>query len=339
MSFGSDNSVVHTLKNKRIFISPIDWGLGHASRCIQLISHLKESNFVLIGSTSQNTFLFKHYFPDLPQLTVPSYGVKYSNSIPLGLKLFLQWPRIQLAIKKENKQLKKIVFENRIDFVISDNRFGLFSKTIPSVFVTHQLNIQVPVFGKLINSINRKYIHHFTEVWVPDYFENEKRLSGVLSDSDKITIPVHYIGPQSALTLLSSQSSVKTTDVLILLSGIEPLRTDLERSLVNICNKSDLTVILVRGTNDLPELKSSNLKIINFSFGEELKSLLVNAKTVICRSGYSTLMDVHLLNKKNLILIPTPGQYEQEYLAKLWHKKFGVQVIHQNHLEKEFKIH
>jgi uncharacterized protein (TIGR00661 family) len=330
---------IFLVNNKTIFISPIDWGLGHASRCVSIVHELKKNNRVILGVTELNAFLFDQYFPELEKVTLPSYAISYSKILPLWFKLLLQWPKINKVIKQENYQLQEIVNTYSIDLVISDNRFGLFSKRIESIFITHQLHLKTPVFSSFANRLNKKYINCFNEVWVPDFEEVKSRLAGDLCNSEDTHLPVKYIGPQSALTNSTTQTSQDKFDYLILLSGVEPQRTILENQCLAVFEKSNGKVVLVRGTKYAKIISSENVVIKNFVFGDELKDLVVNAKTVICRSGYSTLMDLCLLNKKKMILIPTPGQTEQEYLANYWKTNFGATVFEQKNFVKYFKIH
>jgi uncharacterized protein (TIGR00661 family) len=318
------------ISNKTIFISPLDWGLGHASRCVPIIRDLKKNNNIIIGVTELNAFFFEHYFSDLEKITVPSYQISYSKILPLWFKLLLQWPKIRSVMREEKRLLETIITKYKIDIVISDNRYGLYHKSVKSIFITHQLNVQAPFSFGIVNRINKKLIHRFNEVWVPDHKNKDQRLSGQLSDSEDIKIPVTYIGPQSALTVFNDKPDQKKIDYLILLSGPEPQRTILEERLKEKFLSVSGEIVLVRGTNFRSKTIPDHIKVINFAYGNQLKDLIVNAETVICRSGYSTLMDLHLLEKKQLILVPTPGQLEQEYLAKLWKKEFGVINLRQD---------
>lgn len=317
------------IKNKIIFIAPLDWGLGHATRDIPLIRTLSKNNKVIIGVTENNVPLFENYFPELQKIEIPSYNIRYSKFFPVWSKLLFQFPKINSAIKAEKRCLENIVSQNNIDMVISDNRFGLHNKKTKNIFITHQLQIKAPFFSSLATKINHSFIHQFDEVWVPDY-ENEKlRLSGELSDSAGIKIPVKFIGPQSALKDLQINCSEdEKIDVLILLSGTEPQRSILENLLLESFENAARKIVLVRGSKTTLQTENTRIKIIDFTSGEELRKLILDAETVMCRSGYSTLMDLHLLGKKNLILIPTHGQTEQEYLADYWKENFAAKIFH-----------
>lgn len=320
------------INNKIIFIAPIDWGIGHSSRCISIIRDLKKNNIVIIGVTIKNIKVFDSYFPELKKIYIPSYSINYSKKIPLWLKLILQFPKIYFKILKEKKQLTKLINLHNIDMVISDNRFGLSNKKIESIFITHQLNIQAPFFSYLANLINRKYLNQFNQVWVPDYEQLDKRLSGMLSESSLINIPTKFIGPKTALIPSNLKEKIIIEfDYLILLSGEEPQRTVLEKLLIKSFTKSNKNIVLVRGSDSkFKIINSLKITYFNFSFGNELQNLILKSDTIICRSGYSTLMDLYLLKKNKIILIPTPGQTEQIYLAKYWQNKFGAKAYHQN---------
>lgn len=311
--------------------------MGHASRCVPIIEELIQKNTVVIGVTKKNDFFFRNYFPELKVVYLPSYNIVYSKVLPLWLKLFFQWPAINSVIKREKLELQKLIEHYRFDMVISDNRFGLNSKKTKSVFVTHQLKLKTPLFTWFANALNRSYIHQFDEVWVPDYNEKEKRLSGDLCDASAIKIPVKYIGPKSATS--SSACTFNDSEhyeYLFLLSGPEPQRSILEELVFKKVENISGNVAIVRGTTAERKISSARADVFDFVTGQELKQLILDSKTIVCRSGYSTLMDLHLLGKSDLILVPTPGQTEQEYLADLWQRNFGARTVRQKDFDKKF---
>ena len=321
------------LSGKTIFISPLDWGFGHSTRCVPIISNLLKTNKVIIGVTDVNKQFFDLYFPDIQKINVPSYGIKYSKLLPVWLKILFQFSKIKSVIRQEQKLLEKIVIENSIDVVISDNRFGLFNKQTENIFITHQIKIVAPFFSGYATKFNLNYIHNFSRVWVPDHKNQSERLSGNLSDSDAVSIPVEYIGPQSALSIFDLDiATIDRSDYLILLSGVEPQRTILENSLIDKFKFSNKKITLVRGSDTEVKIENKNISVINFAYGAELKKLILSAETIICRSGYSTLMDLNFLKKEKLILVPTPGQTEQKYFAQYWKEKFNAKVYLQDQL-------
>lgn len=322
--------------NKTIFYGALDWGLGHATRSVPIVKQLLKNNTVILGVTPLTKTIFDEEFPELKKIDLPSYNIKYSRILPLWVKLGLSSPRISKIITDENRALNNIIEENKIDIIVSDNRFGLYSEKAHSVFVTHQLFLKAPVFEKFGSKINQNYISKFNEVWVPD-LENEKEsLSGELSHGKHFHKKVKYIGPQSRLADLITDVDPDSYredkyDYLILLSGPEPSRTELEKKLVKLTTGSEKRIALVRGFGfRVSGLMLNKLDVFDQPNKTELKKMILSSKKIICRSGYSTLMDMHLLGKKELILVPTPGQTEQEYLAEYWKNKFGAKHLPQN---------
>jgi uncharacterized protein (TIGR00661 family) len=314
---------------KIIFIAPVDWGLGHSTRCVPIIKELSQSNRVIIGVTGQNKFFFEKIFPDLEKFSLASYNITYSAYLPAWLKILVQAPRILYTIRKEKGLAKLIAGKLKADIIISDNRFGLRSQQTKNVFITHQVNIKMNLIGDLATFLNRAFISKFDELWIPDYEEKEKRLSGSLSETFGMTIPVKFIGPKSMLTRTQSNENFKY-DYLVILSGPEPQRTVLEKIIVKKLSGIREKVFIVRGVMEVNEVNQTYNNILDFAFHDQLSELVVNSRTVICRSGYSTLMDMHFCGKKNLVLVPTPGQPEQEYLAGYWSKKFGAKISWNN---------
>ncbi len=317
------------VSGQKIFIAPLDWGLGHASRCIPLIRRLSQNNTIIVGVTALTEPLFRSYLPDVQLVPIPGYDIRYSSVLPVWLKILTQVPKVLRAMSAEKKLLHQIVSDHGITMIISDNRPGMYSKKIHSVYITHQLKIKIPVVSYFATSWHRHYIHRSNEVWVPDFQDRQMALAGDMSDGRKIRIPVTYLEPQSALEHGKSVNE-PVYDYLILLSGVEPQRSILESRLVSSLSDYDGKVALVRGTTNASSLKSlPNFEVFDFASGETLTELIRNARVLICRSGYSTLMDMYTLKKDKLILIPTPGQTEQIYLAALWKKRFNAKVIEQ----------
>lgn len=318
--------------NKTIFISALDWGLGHATRCVPLIRQLRHGNNLIIGTTPLTKIIFDQEFPELQKIELPPYNVSYSNVLPLWLKLLLNAPRINKVIKQENKLLEKIISEKKIDVVISDNRFGLYSKNAHSVFITHQLFLQTPIANRVAQRINQKHILNFNEVWIPDNEDEKNNLSGNLSHGMHFHKIVKYIG---ALSRLEKGTSLeKKYDYLFLISGPEPQQTLFTNALLKkIESFPKLKFALVKPNNFKPE--TGKIETFVSPNANHLSIIIQQSKKIICRSGYSTIMDLHQLEVdfKNIIFIPTPGQTEQEYLAVYLQNKFGARVITRRELK------
>ncbi len=331
------------VKNKekcRILVAPLDWGLGHATRCIPLIRGLINAGAELwLAAEGPQETLLRTEFPQLPFLPLKGYGIRYSRSARgMSWKILAQVPGIKKAIKAENQWLKKVQQEYSFDAVISDNRYGLHHPDIPCILITHQLLIRTGMGSwteKILQKWNYKFIEKFSACWIPDLQENGG-IAGELSHPEKLpAIPVKYIGLLSRFTDLSVP--VKKNKLLIILSGPEPQRSILEEMVFRDIAHYTAAATVVRG---LPSSRThvpstGMIQIYNHLEADTLNREMNEADLVIARSGYSTIMDAFRLGKK-CIFIPTPGQTEQEYLGRyLQEKKLSVAVVQQNfHLEK-----
>lgn len=305
-------------KNIRVLIAPLDWGLGHVTRCIPIIKHLILNNCtVFIAAQGTSKTLLEIEFPQVQFLSLKGYEVRYTKSKRLlPLKILLQLPKLYISIIKEHLWLKKICAIHSIDAIISDNRYGMWHSKIPAIFITHQLLIKGPNkwIETFLQKVNYKHINRFSCCWVPD-FENEPALAGKLSHPKQLPeIPVKYLGPLSRFSI-SNNSSIKY-NLLIILSGPEPQRSLLEKQLLNDLKTYNGSVLMVRGLpgNLLKPVNFNNVLIENHLSAHELEAAFWHAEMIISRAGYTTVMDVIKLKKKS-ILIPTPGQTEQEYLG------------------------
>jgi uncharacterized protein (TIGR00661 family) len=304
----------------RVVVAPLDWGLGHATRCIPIIHELlKRDCNVFIVSSGSALQLLQREFPQLTAFQIESYNASYAARMPLMIAVFLQIPKFLWAIRKEHQQLERIIEEYKIDLVISDNRYGCWSNMVPPVFITHQVTIQMPPLLKwmqpIINYFNARFIERFTQCWIPDT-NSPQNLSGVLSRLNSSKINARFIGILSRFRKTSINTNFKYS-VAIILSGPEPQRSVFEEILLNQVRNGTNQVVLVRGVvEDSVRWKSEgNIMTVNFLPAVELEEIINQSELVIARSGYSTIMDLAKLQKK-AILIPTPGQTEQEYLAK-----------------------
>ena len=310
-------------KKPRILIVPLDWGLGHATRCVPIIHLLLKSGAsILLAGEGAVISLLKKEFPAMEALPLKGYRIRYcKEGSSLLFTLFNQLPRIISTIKEENRWLQKVVTEHNIDAVISDNRFGLYHKKIPCVYITHQLSIQTGYtwLNNLAQKINYQCINRFSECWIPDAAENNN-LAGKLSHPLQLPqIPVKYLGP---LSRFKKKEETPTLSLLILLSGPEPQRSIFEKEIMQQLKNNKTSVVLVRGlpNGDEKPADIDKIKIYNHLAADELSSLIQQSEWVLARAGYSTIMDLVALQQK-AILIPTPGQGEQEYLGAYLHQQ------------------
>ena len=249
----------------------------------------------------------------------------------MPVKLLLQLPGILYRIYAENRWLKKAVKANRIDAIISDNRMGLFHKKIPAVYITHQLTIKTGdrFTENIAQKIHYHFINKFNACWVPDT-EGEPDLAGALSHPAILPkAPIIYLGPLSRFE--KKEAEIKY-DLCIILSGPEPQRTFFEKIILNDLHKVGGKTFLVRGLpgeTELPGSNNSSIEIKNHLPADELSNIIQQSKIIISRCGYSTVMDLVKLQKK-AILVPTPGQTEQEYLGRYLQEKKWFNSVDQN---------
>lgn len=307
------------LSNKKVLVCILNWGLGHASRCIPIIeSFQKLGNEVAVLSSGPALDLISKRFPEIDCKNSGEAEVRYANSsLGTSLKIALQSPRFIRNIKTEEKLVEEICSQEKIDFVLSDNRYGCRSKSVKSVFLGHQLNIPVPMGGTVVQALNKRLLNRFDEVWVPD-FEGPQSLAGKLAISIDLKVPIAYIGPLSRFSRKASEHIPKLYDTVFILSGPEPQRSIFESDILagKYSENSDGRMAIVRGLpHEKAELKiPENWVSFNHLGTDDLLKLIEESKEIVCRSGYSSIMDLHTIQREAK-LIPTPGQAEQEYLA------------------------
>jgi len=315
----------------------LDWGLGHATRCIPIIEHLLQNGHkVTIAGNEATQALLRKEFPTAEFIFIKGYNIKYPNLGQLFIwKILLQLPKIWWAIHREHRWLSNQLKNRNWDLVISDNRYGLHASNIETVFITHQLEVQSgagKIADKLIQFILYRKINKFNTCWVPDNASDTVNIGGILSHPRKKPLRCTYIGP---LSRLNSIPINKGNSILIVLSGPEPQRTILENILLKQLQNTTEKIIFVRGLPlESGEISGQkNIQFKNYMDSAELETAMKDAELVVCRAGYSSIMDLLKLNKK-AIIVPTPGQTEQEYLASHLQKINLFVVEHQ----KNFKL-
>lgn len=302
--------------SKRVLIAPLHWGLGHATRCIPIIrDQLADGNEVIIAAEGGAKALLEEHFPHLHFVTIPFMEITYPADGNMSRHFFWRGPQFLLSIWREHRCLNSLIKSKDVDVVISDSRFGLWSKKAQSIFITHQVEIKSPHFQELINVLNRWVINRFDEVWIPD-FEQAPGLAGELSHPHSLPKNAKYIGPLSRFEKPIERSESKWKAIAII-SGPEPQRSLFEAEIVRRFIESDEPALILRGKPNEPETREiGNLKIVHHLNDKALCEELSKTELVIARSGYSTIMDLHIL-KISAEFHPTPGQTEQEYLAEL----------------------
>ena len=319
----------------RVLVAPLNWGLGHATRCVPIIKELIEQGHeVVIAADGYPLRFLRREFPHLEWVEFEGFKVEYADGESQVGAMLRQLPSFLRGIWREHKELKRIVERYEIDVVVSDNRFGLWCKDVHSVYMTHQLMVQLPRGLKWMEwavwRLHRWFIKHYDECWVPDV-EGEDNLSGDLSHKYPLLKNTRFIGPLSRFSTTpirwedvrieaEAVDLKERYDVVAVLSGPEPHRTNLEKQITDNSRLStfdfQLSTLIVQG------LPADDLRLAEHKDGVDyiphlptrlLQWYMQEAKQIVCRSGYSSIMDLHTIGRK-AHLIPTPGQTEQEYL-------------------------
>ena len=316
----NDLNFLNKYKQRRIIIAPLNWGLGHATRCVPLIKELSKNNDVLIASDGIALDWLQQEFPTLSTITLPSYGITYKSTY-MWLNMMRSSPALIHAIRKEHNLLQKLIVSENIDLVISDHRLGLYTHLCECVIMAHQISIphNNPILKGIISSLNKGYLNRYNQVWIPDYKDEKKALAGAISRSHGLN-SYRYIGPLSRLKFLENK---KRIDVLFILSGPEPSRTNFEDDIIalilNMDSKKSISIIRGTSTPNVRLKDLSHIEVIDFANTSILNSAISSSDKIVCRSGYSSIMDLHILDK-SACLLPTPSQPEQEYLG-LYHQE------------------
>lgn len=307
------------IKNKRILLSPLNWGMGHVSRCIPIVQQLiGQGNKVIIACNERQQEIFKMYFDDLEFIQHRDYPFQFKDKGNFRLDMFRSLPGLFRRLKTEKREVIKYVHSNQIDIIISDHRYGFKMAGIPSFIICHQLNLPLRGFEEFMNYFHRRLLSRFNTVWIPD-FKNSS-LAGELS-RNKFNLNVHYIGPLSRFQLYNVPNE-KTVDRVVVISG------------PTIYARQLYTEMITRFKNDEgntsylcpPDILTDESLNILYNW-REIDLEIMRTKILVSRSGYSTIMDLFYLQIP-FDLIPTPGQSEQEYLYNLHsNKKLISEVI------------
>ena len=276
---------------------------------------------------SDAKIIYKEEFKTLKHIYYKGYNPKYSKGNNQGTAMIKQSPKFFKLIKEEKEFADKVAAEMNLDYIISDNRFGFRSKFTTNIFICHQINIQGPFLLKLMmHKINSGYIKKFDQCWIPDVQEKEK-LAGKLSITKMKNC--HYIGPLSRFEKPCKQKESWTYKYLGILSGPEPQRSILEEKIIKEFNRLNTKCAIIQGTPNKENIKLNKIDFFSHLKTSDFLKTVENSETIICRSGYSSIMDLSTLQKQ-AILVPTPGQTEQEYLGKYHQKISKIKTIKQN---------
>ncbi len=302
----------------RIAFGVCSWGLGHATRTLPIIRRfIEEGDEVTVVSHGGALALLRNEldggarFHDLEDYLPPTTITPKL----LALDTFVSIPQYLGAMKREHDFVEKMLNGEKVDTIFSDNRFGFYSIKVPSFFMTHQLRIMNPIRSRFLESATERvalWLHkRLAGLIVPD-FETDGlsgRLAHGLSVIDERE--VHYIG---ALSDFERRAGEENIDVFASISGPEPQRAIFQELVLKQLKGFDGRAVVSLGKKEEPRIEGG-IEIRGLLAKHEREDLLNRSKVIISRSGYSTIMDLSALGRRSL-LVPTPGQTEQEYLAE-----------------------
>ncbi|MBW6458185.1 MAG: hypothetical protein K0B52_03390 [FCB group bacterium] len=317
------------MKNKTVIYAILNWGLGHATRSAPIIRRLiNDGNRVVIISHGQALTLMKEQFPECIFRDIRDKNIQYaSNGIMFVFKIVSQFPKMVLGWEYERRKMRELEKEFHPDLVMTEMRLGFWSKNIPSVLITNQLRFFLPpglkwaeILGEWFNFL---VFRHFDHIFVPD-IAGEPNLLGDLCHKGRIAKHpnVRFVGCLSSITP-DDNPPEKDIDLLISISGPEPQRTMFEEIVLSrIADLSGKVVITLGspGREGITEFDNGRITIYPHLDRGTMANIMQRAKFVISRSGFSTVNELFVL-RKSAMLVPTPGQTEQEYIARHFHRQ------------------
>jgi uncharacterized protein (TIGR00661 family) len=324
---------------RTIFIAPLNWGLGHATRDLPLIkAFLERGDKVFIAAHDRARMLLESEVPQCEFVDFPEYPIRYPQSSFFVTRfMFVIFPRMLRAMYREKKQLKLLHKKYQFDFIISDNRFCLYLKNVKSYLISHQLRYILPFPVTRLESwpeyFTSSFFKHYDKIFIPDK-DDPDSLTGELSHNMRYLVKekLHYCGILNDIQK-SSLSPKKDIDYFVIISGPEPQRTKLERIIFKQVNSLSGKIVVALG---MPEknykIHQGNATFHTYINRRQIHEYLQRSKFIIARPGYTTIMEMIHFGLKGLF-IPTPGQIEQVYLAKYYEEKQWCHCVSQYRLD------
>ncbi len=323
----------------KILISPLSWGLGHATRDVAIIADLLDRGHTVgVAATGAALELLSREFADLKFYDVPDYPSPYTSggfSIPRVLGLF---PLIVREIAREHRTISRIIRREGYNLVISDNRFGAYAKDVPGLFISHQIRFSTPgnieSIERMMEVFNGRYHRNFERVIIPDNPPGPRSLSGKLGHAQRpVTRRKAYWA--GIITDIRRQDVPQDIDYLVSIAGPKVTKDALREVIMGqIGGLSGRKFILLGDPGAEPEERLDGETIVkSHAQRDEMATLMNRAKFIITRSGYTTVMELAELGKKGILFIPTPGQTEQEYLSDYYEEMGWVHSVAQRRLD------
>jgi hypothetical protein len=290
---------------------------------IPIIKKLRERNCnIIICSGIEHQAIFKNELTGLTYIDFPGFRPGYSRFLPQYIFILMKTPLLFCHILAEHFKIKRIIRENNIDIIISDNRFGLWNRRIKSVYVTHLPVIPLPEKLKSLEWIGIRFhrfiIKKYSLCLIPD-LPGKVNISGRLTHEVKLPDNTRFIGILSRFSDKpgAGEKKFRFPHNTVILSGPEPQKGILRQKLVKILIRREPPAVFLEGRpgNAKEISESGNIISYNHLPSDEMRDMITGSSSIITRSGYTTIMELISLNCSAL-LIPTPGQTEQEYLAE-----------------------
>ncbi len=324
------------MSNKKpvVLFAVLNWGLGHATRSIPLINQLLYRGVcVVLAGNGDSGQLLKMNFPELAYYELPGYKIRYASRALMPWMMLRNLSFIFRAVAQEKTMADAIIKKEAVDVIISDNRYGMYHPACKNVLISHQLAPLLPTparpFSTLFYKKYTELLIRFDRIWIPD--TADRFFSGMLS-TPRIPLPdVRFIGPQSRFSMHRKPAGTATIPLLAILSGPEPQRSYLEEKLIHEARKHQKKLSVIAGKPGSQHYNSGHIRILPHLNDTEFLEQVDRAEKIIMRSGYSSIMDMYAIGK-GAILVPTPGQTEQEYLAEIHSKKGPFRMIAQKDL-------
>jgi uncharacterized protein (TIGR00661 family) len=323
----------------KILVSPLAWGLGHATRDVSIINDLiARGHTVGVAATGIALELLTREFPDLEFYDVPDYPSPYTSSGFSVARVMALFPLMVKNIAREHRIISRIVKRERYDLVISDNRFGAFAADVPSLFISHQIRFSTPgaieSVERTMEVFNSRYHRHFERVIVPDNPPGPRSLSGKLGNARRPLTKrrAYWAG---IITDIRKQDLPQDIDYLVSISGPKVTKDALRKVIMDQIGGLAGTKVILLGDPgaDFEQRPDGDTLVKSHVDRREMAELLNRARFVITRSGYTTVMELAELEKKEILFTPTPGQTEQEYLSAYYEQMGWVHSVPQNGLD------
>lgn len=334
-------------QHPHVLFAILDWGMGHATRTWPLIVTARRlgARVTVASRGTAGAWLDarmaewdrRHDAEDLPpwsRVDKPGVTITYARGIATLPLIALQMPRFVRSIARERAWTTAFVHRHGVTHVFSDNCYGAWADVdgVSNVFMSHQLHPPVPTLVRVwARSVVKRYAAQFDAVWVPD--TDDQALAGALSAP--LSEATRFIGPLSRFQVdehapngLESDTAQadRPADLLGLVSGPEPQRSAMEAALRTCFLRDGRPALILAGKPGGGQLREANVLTVHDADDTRFRAAILDAETIVCRSGYSTLLDLVVLGR-TAVLVPTVGQPEQEGLARAWNRKHGWTTV------------